>query len=92
MIWLFYYCCIILVEIINHINLDLENIVTPVKPRVLKQLLEESGFDQHKTEYLVQGFMHGFSLEYHGELVKCKRLAPNLKLRVEANKNYGTKS
>ena len=64
------------------INLDLENIVTPVKADVLEKLLKQSKFDLDKTNYLVNGFKEGFKLHYSGNLKECQRLAPNLKLRV----------
>ena len=63
-------------------NLNLENIVTPVNANTLKELLQCSGYDSIKTEYLFKGFTEGFSLNYEGCLRKVKRLAPNLKLRV----------
>ena len=34
-----------------------------------------------KSEYIINGFRHGFSLEYEGKC-DCQRLAPNLKIRV----------
>ena len=63
-------------------NFDLDNIITPVDPRKLNQLLTEAGYDKDKTKYLVDGFSNGFSLNYQGPLQECKRTAPNLKLRV----------
>ena len=44
--------------------------------------MEESEYDTEKTNYLVDGFTKGFSLQYQGPLSGCKRRAPNLKLRV----------
>ena len=69
-------------EVQEFINLDLENIITPVKPLVLRSWLEETKYDPKKIEYLVHGFSHGFELGYSGKLKDCKRLAPNLKLRI----------
>ena len=63
-------------------NYDLENIITPVKADILDQLLEDSGYDQRKRVFLVNGFKRGFSLQYQGKLNAIKRTAPNLKLRV----------
>ena len=62
-------------------NLDLENVVTPVNVDVFEQLLREADYNESKTNYLVQGFRNGFSLEFEGNR-KVKKLAPNLKLRV----------
>ena len=72
-------------------NFDLDNIITPVKAELLGQLLDQTGYDTKKKEFLVHGFEHGFSLEYKGDLTKCKRLAPNLKLRVGSLKELWNK-
>ena len=64
------------------VNLDLENIITPVKAEVLEELLLTSGYNLEKTQFLVNGFKHGFSLQYQGNLFGVKRTAPNLKLRI----------
>ena len=68
--------------VLSAINVDLENIVTPVKYKVLDKLLTESGYNQDKKKYLVEGFCKGFDLHYGGPLEGCRRTAPNLKLRV----------
>ena len=57
-------------------NLDLDNIITPVKVNILEELLEETGYDQNKKDYLVKGFRNGFSLEYNGSLNNCQRKTP----------------
>ena len=44
-------------------------------------MLEESGYEQGKIDYLVNGFTKGFSLEYVG-ILSGRRMAPNPKLRV----------
>ena len=69
-------------SVIEAVNTDLENIITPVRHEILKDLLEESGYDAAKTKYLIDGFKDGFQLEYQGRLRGCRRLAPNLKLRI----------
>ena len=63
-------------------NLNLEDIVTPVKCQVLEELLVNTGYDRSKTEFLVNGFKNGFELKYNGKLLGSKRFAPNLKLAV----------
>ena len=63
-------------------NWDLENIVTPVKYEQLYELLIQSKYNTAKTSYLVNGFKNGFDLEYQGKLHNCRRMAPNLKLRI----------
>ena len=47
-------------------NLDLDHIVTPVDAVRFETLLLEAGYDQQKTNYLINGFKNGFSLEYEG--------------------------
>ena len=62
-------------------NMDLTNIITPVNADKFEQLLVESSYDSKETEYLVQGFRHGFSLEYEGDR-NIRQTAPNLKIRI----------
>ena len=62
-------------------NIDLENIITPVDADKLEILLNESGFNADKTEYLVKGFKEGFELHYEGNL-KGKVTSQNLKFRI----------
>ena len=61
--------------------MDLQNIVTPVKPEVLQQLLIESNYDRKKTQYLVDGFTNGFDLHYSGPVNRTD-MAQNIPLRV----------
>ena len=62
-------------------NFDLKQIVTPVKVDVYETLLKQSGYDNLKTEYLVQGFRNGFNLCYKGPR-RIKKTSHNLKLTV----------
>ena len=64
------------------VNLDLENIVTPVDPDAFETLLIQSNYKEDKRRYLVEGFRKGFSLKYSGNLNNVKREAPNLKLGI----------
>ena len=50
----------------DHFNGDIQNIITPVNVRILRQLLEESNYNRNKTEYLVDGFSNGFDICYNG--------------------------
>ena len=79
LLYLYMFC---LVKLKDCTNMDLENIITPVKAQVLNKFLKDSGYDEKKTKFLVDGFTNGFSLEYEGKLGNMQRLAPNLKLRV----------
>ena len=65
----------------NHLNTDLENIITPVKAQVFRQMLIEAKYDKNETDYLVDGFTNGFSLEYTGDRDTVKT-ATNLKIRI----------
>ena len=47
--------------------MDLENLVTPVNVRVYEKLLNESKYDPAEIDFLVNGFLHGFSLGYEGK-------------------------
>ena len=68
-------------EIIWAENYDLKHIFTPVDGEKLEQMLIESGYDDKKRNFVVDGFKHSFSLQYHGDQ-RVKRLSPNLKLGV----------
>ena len=47
-------------------NFDLDNVVTPVNADELKILLQETNYNQEKTNFLIEGFKEGFSLGYEG--------------------------
>ena len=70
-----------ILEILDYQNLDLKNIVTPVKVKIYESLLKQAGYEEQKTRYLVEGFTKGFSLCYQGPK-KIARKAANLKLTV----------
>ena len=69
------------VELVEGVNLNLEDIVTPVDVVQLEQLLLEADYDKCETEYLIDGFKNGFSLGYQGPK-EVKRFSQNLRLRV----------
>ena len=62
-------------------NFDVDSIDTPVKAEIFTKLLKQSGYDANKTEYLLDGFKNGFSLEFEGNLNETTE-APNLKFMV----------
>ena len=62
-------------------NYDLSNIKTPLNVDVCECLLLQSGYDREKSDYLINGFRYGFSLEYEGNR-HVKRTASNLKFRI----------
>ena len=55
--------------------------MTPVKVEVLAKLLEESKYNPKETQFLCQGFAHGFSIGYQGP-TKRQSTSCNLPLRV----------
>ena len=61
-------------------NYSLNEIVTPIIVPELKRLLSESGYDQLKSEELVNGFNQGFDIGYRGPM-KRNNLANNLPIR-----------
>ena len=68
-------------EVLMAENLNLTDIVTPIKVRDLKDLLVLTHYDELKSKTLVDGFTHGFNLQYQGPRDR-QRFAPNLKLRI----------
>ena len=62
-------------------NFDISNIITPVKPKTLENLLSASKYPRDKTQFLVKGFSQGFRIGYQGDRF-IKRYAPNLRLSV----------
>ena len=48
--------------------LELNDIFTPINVEVLEQYLQDTGYDEEKTRFLVQGFQHGFDIGYRGPL------------------------
>ena len=47
-------------------NLNLESIVTLVNVKMLDSILTESGYDETKKNFLLDGFKNGFSIGYEG--------------------------
>ena len=43
---------------------------TPINPDKLDYHLKRIGYDKKKTEFLVDGFRHGFRLKHEGELTQ----------------------
>ena len=62
-------------------NFNLTDVVTPVDAGKLQELLEESGYPQNKTSFLVDGFRYGYDLGYEGPC-DVRMTSHNLKLRV----------
>ena len=47
-------------------NHNLTDVITPINAVALKSALNEIGYDKDKTEFLINGFTHGFDLGYRG--------------------------
>ena len=62
-------------------NLNIHDIVTPIKLKILGSLLQEAGYDVQKTEELVQSFTTGFDIGYRGKISR-QDTSKNLILRV----------
>ena len=63
-------------------NFDIENIVTPIKTIEFRKLLEDTGYDKAKTEWIIKVFEEGFELGYKGRTENIQQNSPNLALRV----------
>lgn len=59
----------------------MDNIVTPVDPHKLYELLTEANYDKEESLFLFEGFLNGFPLGYKGPTDR-QTTANNLKLRV----------
>ena len=51
-------------------NLDLDNIVTPVKVKKFVKLLRQSNYDEEEVLFLEDGFTRGFDIGYEGPYVR----------------------
>ena len=62
-------------------DLELENVITPVMVDKLVQLLKQSNYCEHETQFLETGFSQGFDIEYHGP-VKRQSVSENIPFSV----------
>ena len=68
-------------EVLLFKNLDVTNLVTPVKADVLEKLLVDTNYPDEEREFVIDGFKNGFSLGYNGNQ-NVKMTAPNLRFTV----------
>ena len=61
-------------------NGDLDNLVTPINMQLWRELMEKTNNDYRESEYLLQGFETGFSLEYEDPLNR-KDMSHNIPFR-----------
>ena len=60
-----------------------DNIITPVKVEVLEDLLLQTKYNPEKTQFLINGFKHGFDIGYRGDnRNNVQQTARNLKLVI----------
>ena len=62
-------------------NLDLETVVTPINVTRFESLLRQSRYPEDKIKFLVDGFSHGFDIEYGGPTNR-QETAENLPLTL----------
>ena len=65
----------------EHFCGNYQDVVMPIKVDVLEALLKETGYDQEKTDKLIDGFCNGFDLGYRGPENRQDK-AQNLPLTV----------
>ena len=68
-------------EVLWFENYDLQNIYIPVDADKFEELLIQTGYDRTKTDFIINGFWRGFSLNFKGNC-KVKKRSVNLKLEV----------
>ena len=66
---------------VYHENLDLENIIMPIRTKKLIAMLKEVNYNREEIQFLKQGFSQGFNIEYEGPKNR-QSTAPNLHLHV----------
>ena len=71
-------------------NLNLHDIVTPIKVDIYKQYLFATNFDRSKAQYLVNGFTEGFDTEYRGPLCR-KDYSNNIPITVSSEQEMWDK-
>ena len=55
--------------------------MTPVNADAFAQAMSQAGYDQEKINYLYQGFMNGFDIEYAGPQVR-RSFSNNIPLKI----------
>ena len=53
-------------EVLEFLEQNWRYIITPINVKEFGKLLHESGYDQRKARYLIQGFAEGFDIGYRG--------------------------
>ena len=77
-------------ELDYYYSFDLTNIVTPVNPGKLANMLRESHYDEQETQFLESGFTHGFDIGYRGP-VNRQSLSDNIPLRIGSKEELWNK-
>ena len=53
-------------DVLYYETYNLENIITPMNPDKLQQLLTKAAYNEDEIHYLIRGFREGFKLNYQG--------------------------
>ena len=61
-------CCNL--EILHYTSFDLDNLETPLDVDRYEELLLLSKYDKKETQFLVNGFRHGFDIGYNGPTIR----------------------
>ena len=68
-------------EVLRFSNLNWTDIITPIKPQKLRELLRKSNYPEDETNYLFKGFTEGFDIGYRGP-TRRRHKSANLPFRV----------
>ena len=60
---------------------NLNDIVTPINTKELQHLLQETNYNEDKTQLLIRGFTEGFDLGYQGP-TRIRHLSDNIPLKI----------
>ena len=64
------YCSYLVLLFLEYTNYNLEELCTPIDAERLEYLLKLTRYDTEETQFLVNGFRNGFSLEYRGPMMR----------------------
>ena len=70
--------------------MDLHDIVMPINIEVYHRYLQQAAFDASKTQFLINGFRHGFDIGYRGPLNR-QDIAENRLIRIGTEQDMWNK-
>ena len=71
-------------------NADIDNICTPIKVEILRNLLFQSKYNRLKTDYLIKGFSEGFNIGYRGPEIR-QSVSQNIPLKIGSHEEVWEK-